>query len=73
MILHTCPVCAQVHQVREARAQLAYGRQFTCSADCESERRKRMRCHVAHPGAAKPGRPSPGEIPLPATPRASPV
>ncbi len=73
MVPHTCPVCAQVHQVREARAQLAYGRQLTCSPDCESERRKRMRCHAAHPGAAKPGGPSTGENPLPATRRATPA
>jgi len=43
MISHTCPICGQAHEVREARVQLAYGRQLTCSPDCESERRKRMR------------------------------
>jgi hypothetical protein len=35
--------------VREARAQVAYGRQFTCSPECESERRRRRRHHPAQP------------------------
>ena len=52
MILHTCPVCGRVHPVGEARAALAYGRQLTCSPDCESERRKRMRGHPFRPLAA---------------------
>jgi hypothetical protein len=43
MILHTCPVCGRAHPVQQIRAELAYGRQLTCSPDCESERRKRMR------------------------------
>jgi hypothetical protein len=43
MVTHTCPICDRVHQVREVRAALAYGRQLTCSPDCESERRTRMR------------------------------
>ena len=43
MAPHTCPICGQAHEVRESRAQLAYGRQLTCSPHCESERRKRMR------------------------------
>jgi hypothetical protein len=43
MVTHTCPICSSSHAVREVRAALAYGRQLTCSPDCESERRKRMR------------------------------
>jgi len=35
--------------VREARAQVAYGRQFTCAPECESERRRRRRHHPAQP------------------------
>jgi hypothetical protein len=58
MILHTCPVCARVHPVPEARAELAYGRQLTCSPDCESERRKRMRGHPFRPLASIPYEPS---------------
>ena len=52
MILHTCPVCERVHEVREARAELAYGRQLTCSPDCESVRRGRMRHRPFRPVAA---------------------
>jgi len=47
MVLHTCPICGGRHEVREARAQVAYGRQFTCSPECESERRRRRRYHPA--------------------------
>ena len=43
MITHSCPICNRTHEVREVRAALAYGRQLTCSPDCESERRRRMR------------------------------
>jgi hypothetical protein len=43
MVTHVCPICSLTHEVREVRAALAYGRQLTCSPDCESERRKRMR------------------------------
>jgi hypothetical protein len=49
MVLHTCPICCRRHEVREARAQVAYGRQFTCSPECESERRRRRRYHPARP------------------------
>ena len=49
MVAHTCPVCRLTHQVREARAQVAYGRQFTCSPECESERRRRRRHYPARP------------------------
>ncbi len=44
-----CPICKRTHQVREARAQVAYGRQFTCSPECETERRRRQRSHPAQP------------------------
>lgn len=43
MVTHSCPICNRTHEVREVRAALAYGRQLTCSPDCESERRRRMR------------------------------
>ena len=49
MVLHTCPICSRRHAVREARAQVAYGRQFTCSPECESERRRRRRNHPGRP------------------------
>ena len=43
MVTHSCPICNRTHEVREVRAAFAYGRQLTCSPDCESLRRKRMR------------------------------
>jgi hypothetical protein len=43
MVTHVCPICSQTHEVRVVRAALAYGRQLTCSPECESVRRKRMR------------------------------
>jgi hypothetical protein len=52
MVTHTCPICSRTHEVREVRAALAYGRQLTCSPDCESERRKRMRRRPAGEQAA---------------------
>jgi len=52
MVTHTCPICSRTHEVREVRAALAYGRQLTCSPDCESERRKRMRQRPAGGHAA---------------------
>jgi len=32
-----------MHEVSAVRAQLAYGRQLSCSPDCEGERRRRSR------------------------------
>jgi hypothetical protein len=52
MVVHVCPICARSHAVREARAAVAYGRQFTCSPECESERRRRRRHHPARPAVA---------------------
>ena len=49
MVVHTCPICTRRHEVREARATVAYGRQFTCSPECESERRRRRRHYPARP------------------------
>ena len=43
MVMHTCPICGRTHEVPPARAQVAYGQQFTCSPDCEIARRRRMR------------------------------
>ena len=45
MLNHICPVCKISHEVRAVRAAFGYGRQLTCSPDCESERRKRMRAN----------------------------
>jgi hypothetical protein len=42
-IAHRCPVCAKQHWVSAARAEMAYGRQLSCSPDCEGERRRRAR------------------------------
>jgi len=56
MVLHTCPICGRSHAVREARAAVAYGRQLTCSPECESERRRRQRNRPTRPlvaGATK--------------------
>jgi len=39
--LHECPVCGEGHFVNQVRHTLAYGRQLTCSYECE--RLKRMR------------------------------
>jgi hypothetical protein len=52
MVTHTCPICSRTHEVREVRAALAYGRPLTCSPDCESVRRKRMRERPAGEHAA---------------------
>jgi hypothetical protein len=61
MVSHVCPICGQRHAVREARAEVAYGRQLTCSPECESERRKRGRYFPARPlVAAEPKRPANG-------------
>jgi hypothetical protein len=43
VVLHRCPICGVRHEVRQARAEVAYGRQLTCSPECESERRRRRR------------------------------
>jgi hypothetical protein len=61
MVSHTCPVCGRRHAVREARAEVAYGRQLTCSPECEAERRRRRRCHPARSLVATgPERPARG-------------
>jgi hypothetical protein len=44
-LVHRCPVCDTLHQVSRARAEMAYGRQLSCSPDCEGERRRRSRGH----------------------------
>lgn len=66
MVSHICPICGQTHEVRESRAQLAYGRQLTCSPDCESERRRRMHDHPFRPLAATQCEPSVSENQMPA-------
>jgi hypothetical protein len=48
MMIHICPVCGKAHSVNPARHSVAWGRQFTCSTECESERRRRMRRHRTH-------------------------
>ena len=42
-LCHECPVCGTVHEVSVVRGQFAYGRQLSCSPDCEAERRRRSR------------------------------
>lgn len=42
--LHRCPVCRQLHEVNEARHSVAYGRQLTCSCECEIRKRKAWKC-----------------------------
>jgi hypothetical protein len=41
--MHCCPVCGSPHEVSPSRAELAYGRQLSCSPGCEAERRRRAR------------------------------
>src|SRR5262245_11003481 len=53
MVSHTCLICGRGHAVRGARAQVAYGRQFTCSPECESERRRRRRNRPMRPLVAR--------------------
>jgi len=40
MIQHRCPVCEKRHWVNQARHNVAWGGQFTCSSECESRKRK---------------------------------
>jgi hypothetical protein len=61
VVSHTCPICGRNHDVREARAEVAYGRHLTCSPECESERRRRRRHFPACPlVAAEPQQPANG-------------
>ena len=43
MVAHRCPVCEKRHWVKQARHNVAWGGQFTCSSECEARRRIRMR------------------------------
>jgi len=43
IVVHTCPVCSTRHEISAVRAELAYGRQVSCSPECEGERRRRRR------------------------------
>ena len=57
LVMHACPVCGRTHGVPPARATVAYGRQLTCSPDCESVRRRAMRSgYVGHAPNASTGR-----------------
>jgi len=47
-----CPACGKTHAVNAARAAVAYGRQLTCSPECESLRRRRMRGVASSAGRA---------------------
>jgi len=38
--IHLCPVCGKKHFVNETKRQLAYGKHYTCSVECEIKRRK---------------------------------
>jgi hypothetical protein len=42
--LHECPVCGKGHLVNHILHALAYGRQLTCSCDCERRKRRERRC-----------------------------
>jgi hypothetical protein len=48
-----CPICSRIHEVRQARAEVAYGRHLTCSPECESERRRRRRYRPFRPLVAE--------------------
>lgn len=39
---HLCPICGKKHFVKEARHRVAYGKQYSCSLECEIKRRKAM-------------------------------
>ena len=41
--IHLCPVCRKWHFVNEARQRVAYGKQYSCSSECEAKRRKAWR------------------------------
>jgi hypothetical protein len=43
LFLHQCPTCGRLHRVNAVRNRLAYGRQLTCSTECESKKRKLWR------------------------------
>ena len=43
LLMHDCPICGRRHEVNEARASVAYGRQLTCSPECEGARRRLAR------------------------------
>jgi hypothetical protein len=45
--VHLCPVCGKWHFVNEATHRVAYGKQYSCSLECEIKRRKAWR-HSAH-------------------------
>lgn len=53
-VLHRCPVCGVTHEVPQARARFAYGRQLACGCECEAVRRRRRR-RSYRPAAAAPG------------------
>lgn len=40
---HRCPICEKRHWVNQARHSVAWGRQFTCSCECEVRQRIRWR------------------------------
>lgn len=41
--MYRCPTCMKEHAVNEVRHRLAYGRQLTCSCNCEIQRRKMIK------------------------------
>lgn len=41
--IHICPICEKKHFVNEVRHQLAYGKHYCCSIDCEIKIRKAWR------------------------------
>lgn len=58
MTIHVCPVCGKAHAVNPARQSVSWGRQLTCSCDCEAERRRQVRKQLlgAHAMRASGGR-----------------
>jgi len=45
MVPHRCPVCEKRHWINRARHSVAWGKQFTCSRECEVRLRMRWRGH----------------------------
>lgn len=43
MFPHQCPICGKGHWVNAARHSVAWGKQFTCSRECEIRRRRRWK------------------------------
>jgi hypothetical protein len=51
--VHLCPICGKRHLVNEARHRVSYGKQYSCSSECEAKRRKEWR-HSAYTCLSQP-------------------